>query len=508
MNSLIIDIRENFLRAALSNDGVLEYCRTFEFSLPTSDKEDGGEQTGLYIPARDNPYLVYYDLKDSGSAQHAELKEIVKTIRSDINGSIDATHLILPPYEVTIASHKMPKLPRTDIEKLIERKIIAETKEDFPPFAIIPGEIEQKSQTWSSVYVPAAAIQGYRRMFSNCRLRLTSITTPVNAMLDAFKGVREAIFNAHAVFEIQPGFIEAYFISADGLLHFERMPYSVGGTAAAKSDDNNSKNQKYRLFKIIDTIFRINTHYQGIAPQIPIQMAWICGGGDALDEIAIALKEAMSVEVGIAPAIPTGVSDESAYVPLAGFASSLQNGTATTYATADLMRRFPLRRTSGIAIYAISTLAAVVAFLLTEKDYRALQAQVPSFKATTDKSTKTATKPIASPNVEALKRFETRQFNFYPLFRQLANDLPDGIVIESMAYHQKDDSGTTDISALAPLPTGTNDGQALSRLMAMLRNSQILKKYREPVISYVSKEKNRYMKITFSCEVKSIDSTK
>ena len=33
MNALIIDIRDTCLRAVLSSNGTLDYCRTFEFEL-------------------------------------------------------------------------------------------------------------------------------------------------------------------------------------------------------------------------------------------------------------------------------------------------------------------------------------------------------------------------------------------------------------------------------------------------------------------------------------------
>ena len=213
MNALIIDIRDTCLRAALSNDGVLEYCRTFDFEpltpLTETGADTGEEPTRKHPLAEDNPYLIYFDTEEKNPWDLA-LKQIIGQIRSDIKNSIDSTHLIIPSDEVTIATHQLPKMSRQDAQKLIGRKITAETKEEFPPFTIIPAASDQKTQTWCSLYVPTATLRDYHKAFSACRMRLSSITTPVNAMIDAFRSVREAIFNAHAIFEIQRGFIEAW----------------------------------------------------------------------------------------------------------------------------------------------------------------------------------------------------------------------------------------------------------------------------------------------------------
>lgn len=514
MNALIIDIRDTCLRAVLSNDGVLEYCQTFDFeespSLNPTDSSATQETIRKRAPAADNPYLLYYEAEEKNPWDLA-LKRIIKQIRSDINNSIDSTHLILPSDEVIIEAHQLPKMARQDAQKLIGRKISAETKEEFPPFTIIPTVSDQKTQSWCSLYVPTATLKDYQKAFSSCRVRLTSITTPVNAMLDAFQSVREAIFNTHAIFEIQRGFIEAFYISADGILHFERLPYASTTTTRENSAEESEKVQKQKIFKIINTIFSVNSHYQSIHPTTPVQMAWVCGLEGGLEEIATALKDAMGIEVGIAPALPTGLPDESGYVPLAGYAAALQNNSATTYEAADFFRRFPLRKTSGSIIYAVTACAALLAITLTEREYRSLSKQVKQIQQPADpkqgKGMSTASAAY-SKNLDALKKLSTRQFVFYPLFRELATDLPDGVYLENLEFQLKDDKGQVNITALARLDDKIAESMLLTKLMAMLDRSPTLKSHREPAITAFSRDKERFLKITVTSEVNSIDTSK
>ncbi len=509
MNALIIDIRETGLRAVFRNDdGVLDYARSFEFEPLKDFQGDKVEHQKISIhdAASDNPYLL-----ECHNLWDLELKEALKKIRSEIKISIDSTHLIIPPYEVVSTKHQLPKMARPDAEKLIHRLISAESKEEFPPFSIIPGASDQKTQTWHSLYIPSSTLKLYRKAFAFSKLRLSSITTPVNAMINAFQSVREAIFNTHAVFEIQNGFVEAYYISGDGILHFERLPYLASAALTEGSDGEIEKAHKFKIFKIINTIFSINSNYQTANPQIPVQMAWLCGLESGLEDIATALKEAMGVEAGIAPAMPTGLPNESGYVPLAGFAMALLNGTAAAYTSADFFKRFPLRKTSGIIIYTLTTAVAFLAFTLTERDYRKIRAQVKQAQQVGDSKQNKAKAAAAAEyakNLDAVNKLTARQFVFYDLFRELANDLPDGVFLENLEFNLKNDKGILNITAMSRIGEKNSESILLSKFIGMLDQSPTLTDYSEPSISVVGKDKERFLKIIVSSEVNPLDTTK
>lgn len=506
MNALIIDIRETSLRALFRNDdGIFEYCRTFEFERVTDVQGNIVEhqQISIHDASSENPHLL-----ECHNLWDLELKETLKKIRSEVSTSIDITHLIIPPYEVITAIHQLPRMPRQDAEKLILRKISADSKEESPPFSIIPGTSNQKTQNWHSLYIPSSTLKLYRKAFAYSKLNLGSITTPVNAMINAFQSVHEAIFTTHAVFEIQGGFVEAYYISRDGILYFERMPYSTAGTAPDGTDEENEKIHKFRLFKIINTIFRINSNYQTANPEIPVQMGWVCGLENSLDDIATALKEAMGIEFGIAPAIPTGLPDESGYVPLAGFATALLNESATSYTAADFFHRFALRKTSGFIIYAVSVCAVLLTISVTEREYRRVRKQVQQLTDQKLVKNKAAVSAAYTKNLDALKMATSRQFVFYHLFRELAANLPDGVYLDNLEFHLKNDKGFIDITALARLDDKIAESMLLSKLMLMFDRSPTLKNHREPGISVFTRDKSRFLKITVASEVNPLDAKK
>ncbi len=506
MNALIIDIRETSLRAVFRNDaGVLEYSRTFDFesSKDIHGKIGGNQENGIQNTESDNPYLV-----GSHNLWEFELKETLQKIRADIRTTIDATHLIIPPYEVVTAIHQLPRMPRQDAEKLILRKISADSQEESPPFSIIPGTSNQKTQIWHSLYIPSSTLKLYRKAFAFSKLRLSSITTPVNAMINAFQSVREAIFTTHAVFEIHRDFVEAYYISGDGILYFERIPCSTSDASPENSTEENEKVQKFRLFKILNTIFRVNSNYQAANPDIPVQMGWVCGFETSLDDIATALKEAMGIEFGIAPAIPGGLPDENRYVPLVGFANALMNETATSYSTADFFHRFALRKTSGLIVYVVTICAALLTITITEREYRRVQKQVQLPSDQKLVKSKASASAGYTKNLEALKMATSRQFVFYHLFRELAANLPDGVYLENLEFHQKNDKGFFDITALARLDDKIAESMLLSKFMSMLDNSPTLKNHREPGISVFTRDKGRFLKITVTSEVDPLDAKK
>ena len=514
MNTLIIEIHDSCLRALLSHDGVPAYCRAFDFApfAPPSgtDAEPGDASANKHAPKADAQLLIYNSAEEKNSWRRA-LTPIITQIRSDIKGSIDATHLIIPSDEVTIATHHLPKMSRADAKILIGNIIRKESKEDFPPYSIIPGATDQKTQTWYSLFIPTSTLQNYRKAFSACGLRLGSITTSVNAMINAFQSVREAIFNTYAIFEIQHGFVDAFYISSDGILHIERLPYAASATLPGEGNVTVEKAQKNRLFKILNTIFSINSNYQNTNPRTPVQMVWICGLEGGLEEIAATIKEAMGVEVAIAPAIPGGLPGESGFVPLAGLASALLQGTATAYSAADFFQRFPLRKTSGSIIYVATAVAALLMLGYNEREYRNLRSQVQHAQVAVSPRQDLVRATAAAADakrLETLKNLTSGQIVFYNLFRQLANDLPDGVFLESLEFHLKDGKGLLGISAMAQQSDKIGENMLLSRLMQMLDRSPALKNHTEPAITVVTKANERYLKISVTSEVTPLDTSK
>jgi len=513
MNRLIISISENYLRALLSSDGTVAYCQTFDISpyhlaakpLSESSEHDGEEAA---VAAFNSPYLIFYEENPQDSNPWVQvLKKIVKQIKSEVEQKIDSTHLIMPVYEIQIDNHKLPKMAAGDVEKIISRKITTDTKEEFPPVKILPAESDAKIQSWFSLYLPTSTINDYKKLFASSTLPLSTVTSPIHAFIDAFRTVRDAIFNSHAIFEIQRGSVDAYYISSDGLLHFQTMSYATSENLAdGATEEEQGKALKNKVFKVLNTIFSINSYYNMDHPNIPVQMAWVCGLESGLDEVASALEEAMGVEVGIAPAIPTGNDNESGYVPLIGYAASLEGAIATNYTTASFLKRFPLRKTYGMAIYGITGLMALMIVLNTENRLNKLKKELPpEIKQQGGKKVASSIPNSDSnlKNIDALKKVTSHQFVFYNLFRELANDLPEAVYIESFEYKFKDDKGVLALSAISSLENKHRD--SLQLFMQMLDRSPYLKNHQEPTVAPVKKGEEKFLKISITAEVKTFE---
>lgn len=509
MNLLVIHISESCLRAILSKDGIVTYCNVFDIdTLPTTVESETTENSAYQdTPAYASPYLIFSEFKDK-KPWDSSLKRIIRSIKTEIACSIDATYIILPSHEVLLDTHQLPKMGKLDAQKLIGRKIGAELKEEFPPLSVLPAASDQKIQNWISLYVPTATLREYRKAFASCGIRIKGITTSINAMLDAFSSVREAIFNAHVVFEIQHGIVEAYYISSDGLLCFQKSSYTISTeTEEYFTEEEVERAQKQKIFKIINTIFSINSYYLMDNPNIPVQMAWVCGLETGLDEIAVALKDAMAVEVVIAPPLPSGKQNETGYVPLIGFVSSIQKNSATFYNTPSFIQRFPLQKTYGIAIYTITGITAGIALMMTEREYQVLKKQVIPVNAINSKDNKGKNVPTYLKSLDVLKKLTAQQFVFYPLFREFANRLPDGAIIENMEYKFIDNKGVIVITIIALLGNKVDTTEIPSKIMNVFDASPLLGNHLEPVISTVVKDNTKYLKFVFGSEVKPVDST-
>ncbi|HIJ80632.1 MAG TPA: hypothetical protein HPP76_02865 [Desulfuromonadales bacterium] len=482
MNSLIVDIRETVVRAVVCINDIPGYHRTFPFKGPEGE---------------------------GGLLTHPEgaltLPEILAAIRKECGSTIDEANLILPARDVTLTQETTPRVSVEDAEKIIRRKISGQTNEEFPPFSILPSTVDQKTQHWNVLHVPTATLKQYIKLFSGARLKLKNITAPLNAIDDSFRSIRESIFNAHAVFDIVGGYVDACFISSDGVIRTECLPY-LKDVSTAGHEPTDEKALKHRLFHIIDTIFRIHSHFQIDNKNIPVQLAWVCGDIHGLDDIAEAVKEAMSIEVAIAPAMPTGMPDESGYVPLIGFMAALQNGTATTYTPAAFLKRFPLHKTYGIAIYALTGLLAIFTVAVTETEYRRLKARS---KSATAQSGKPSSAAVGYAKLQdSLKKLIAPQFIFYHFFRDLANNLPNGVFLDNLEYHFKDDKGVLEATARFPVNARTSKTALLSRLNTMFNRPPAVKKIAEPKMTVDTVNTQRQQKITFTSEVVPLDTKK
>jgi hypothetical protein len=327
------------------------------------------------------------------------------------------------------------------------------------------------------------------------------VTTSLDSTLHAISHIRESIFNAHAVFEINDTSIDAYYVSSSSLLLYETLP--INDDEDIKNHLDTERAQKRRMFTILDRLYRINTQYMTAHPMTPLQKVWLCGTDTAITDLSKALQEAMDVEVDLLS------PDEDAYVALKGFWKAYQGGLVFNFMHSDLLNRFPLRKKTGLLIYIVTVLLVVFFVVTTEFRHSKLKKQAfEEKKALTALKLSQTKSGSFTKDLDLLRKLSGNQLMLYPILRELSSNLPDGIYLDSFSYSGKDNHDTIDISATFIQSSDLGTKKTLTSLMEIMNHSPYLKHYREPSVISNTKELKKTMTVKFTCEVTPLESAK
>ncbi|MBC8018056.1 MAG: hypothetical protein H7X83_06010 [Verrucomicrobia bacterium] len=492
MAELFLDIRDRHIRAIASEGEIVRFQKAYPLKAAEAK---------------------VHNVQDRQSTAHAgllegELADILSRIRSDAGVSLDHAHLILPSAEVRFTTHVLPRMPQQEALKLLTRKTVAEPGGESPQINLAPMAIEQNNQTWLAEYVTTDTLKAYKKEFSASRLKLKTVTTALDATLHAVASIRESIFNAHAIFEVNTHSIEAYYISASCLLFHETLETNESSDFIDGLDAE--RNQKRRMYTILDLLYRINSQYLSSNPMNPLQKAWLCGTDASIPELVTALQDALGVETAL---LTSGQTDdqvtECRFTVLKGLQKAYHDGLLVNFMHPDLLRRFPLRKKSGMLVYIATALLA--AFVVTTTEYRHSRLNKRAGdekKALASQKSSQATSATYAKNLDLLRKLSGSQVMFYPIFRELAMNLPDGVYLDSFSYSSKDSRDTIDISATFKQSGDLGTQKTLTRLMEVMDRSPYLNNHREPSVISTTKELKKAMTVKFTCEVHPLDTAK
>jgi hypothetical protein len=243
----------------------------------------------------------------------------------------------------------------------------------------------------------------------------------------------------------------------------------------------------------------------------PLQKVWLCGTDATIPELATTLQDAMDVETSLL--LPAGPADDQTleypFTALKGLQQAYYDDVLVNFMHPDLLRRFPLRKKSGMLIYIATALLAVSVVLTTEYRHVRLKKQADSAKkALIAQKQSQATTASFAKNLDLLRKLSGSQVMFYPIFRELAMNLPDGVYLDSFSYSSKDNHDTVDISATFLHSSDLGTQKTLTRLMESMKRSPYLSHYREPSVISATKDLKKAMTVKFTCEVNPLDTTK
>ena len=484
MADLFLDIRDRHIRAIVSDSGEIHFQRTYSLKTAQLDTRTQDEQPS------------------DRSLCAGELADVIATIRIDAGISLDQVHIILPSEDVQCDTHRLPRMPQQEALKLLTRKTIEKTGDETAQISLTPMAIEQNSQEWLSEYVPTDTLRAYKKEFAAARLKLKTVTTAIDSTLHAITHIRESIFNAHAVFEINATTVEAYYVSASSLLLHETL--TISDDEDLKNNQDAERVQKRRMFTILNLMYRVNSQYQSAHPMTPLQKVWLCGTDTTIAELSTTLQDAMDVETGL-----LSDYDNGAAVVLNGFWKAYQGSLVANFIHPDLLRRFPLRKKSGMLVYIATALLAAFIVFTTEYRHRRLLKQAGDEKKVLAAQKLSQTKSATfAKNLDLLRKLSGNQIVFYPIFRELAMSLPDGMDLDSFSYVSKDNLDTIDISATFMPSSDLGTQKTLTRLMEVMDRSAYLSHHREPSVISTTGELKKTMTVKFTCEVQPRDTAK
>jgi hypothetical protein len=493
MADLFLDIRDRHIRAIVTENEIVRFQKAYPLKQLEANRQN--EQ-------------------DEPSASHAgllegELTDILSLIRTDAGIRLDQAHLILPSTDVQLTTHVLPRMPQQDALKLLARKTNTGPGDESPQINLAPMALEQNNQTWLVEYITLDKLRAYKKDFSAARLKLKTVTTAIDATLHAATSIRESIFNAHAIFEVNTHSIEAYYISASCLLFHESI--EINDSSDFSNSMDAERNQKRRMFTILDLLYRINSQYLTSNPMNPLQKVWLCGTDSSIPELLTALQDAMDVETSLLlPAEQTdNPSADYPFTVLKGLQKAYYDGVLINFMHPELLRRFPLRKKSGMLVYLATALLAATIFTTTEYRHNRLKKQAANDKKSlaAQKQSQASSTNFAK-NLELLRKLSGSQIVFYPIFRELAMKLPDGVYLDSFNYSSKDSKDTIDISATFLQSNDLGAQKTLTKLMEVINTSAYINHYREPSIVSTTSNLKKTMTVKITCEVNPLDKAK
>ena len=107
-----------------------------------------------------------------------------------------------------------------------------------------------------------------------------------------------------------------------------------------------------------------------------------------------------------------------------------------------------------------------------------------------------------------LKGLLAKQVGWNGIFGYLADNTPDGVYISSMTMNQQSTGRSLEIDFVTPSYTEVGASKVLTKIIAMIDRSGMLRRTGEPVISVsMNQAKKKLLHLKVTCEVMTIEKT-
>jgi hypothetical protein len=427
----------------------------------------------------------------------------LKSISAETGTRIDTVHLVLPYEEVRVQTFKFQKMEFQDAVKVARRKIISETGDKEPVFFLTPLGTEGKLQTYLAEILQTGSVGRYLKIFSEHKIRLKTLTTSFQAGLKVFGSMPEPGAETTAVFDIDVDTIEATVYHRSQPVYYTRQPFGPFDGEADQSALSQDRVDKMKLYRIIDSIYKINLMYTEARPDNPIGKLWLCGSRGGTEGIREALVETMNINVAqLTPFRETG-KETYPYTALAGILAGVEDKTLANFISRESQW---LSGRSGRIILAVSGI--LYAFFLVfwiyavesrhakmKQELEGVAAELKAFEL----GNKSSLEELKQ--MEGLQRLEKGQKVLYGLFGYLANTIPEGVYLERISFRQQGDRNMMELEFVIRADAGIETKSVLSRIDEIISLQPLLKRSGEPAVSSGTKGTDKVVRVKVVCVV-------
>lgn len=415
---------------------------------------------------------------------------------------IAQAHLIIPDREIIASTFKLQQMPLPDAVKIIRRRLGAPPGENTLLPLPTAFDLRNNQQTYLVEQCSRQTTSRYLDSFAAARIRLLTLTTPLQALFAAITTFRRDMASPQAVFHIDNDVVTAVFLTSNEILHYSRTTLTPDRDDPVETDEA-ERARKRRLFDILNALHNICTQYLLDNPRLTINKVWLCGADATISGLPQSLAEATDLEVALLNPFPTSVENAPAYTALAGLmqvCTDLKRGNFIVQK--QFLARLPRPGVLKKAIVGGMVVGMLILIVVTEirvannrndlkaasQTFKELQATAPEVEA-------------FARNVDFLKKIDGRRVPFHDILRDLAEHLPDTVMLDRIRYDQRSDRGRLELMMVAAAPDTADRGTVLSDIAGTLARSPHLTGCEDPVIGSVRESGGRLMQIAIICSL-------
>lgn len=422
---------------------------------------------------------------DDPSAVGRLSAELVKAGIKKARGNI-----ILPSDIVRYKIFQIPRLNTVDTRKVIQRELALELPGE--PFAFGTRIIHSSSKRGAgghevlTEYVLQEDAMRFLKIAEAAGVKTGIMTSGLEGNLRLFKRIVPESEECEALIDIGQAFIEIAFMLGGELIHYTKLSLTIAEEDRT-SDETGASEQtdKIRTYRIIDTLYNSIVASRSDASETRPSHIWLCGLGAMTEGLTNLVADGLGIRTSLLnPDIPgvdtcvfsslAGISDLSRrdeYVDL--FPEDVYHAKGRNIKTAVVLALLVFYVLALVWGYrALTTTESTLEQVLKDAETSFLQQNKTGGQSDTDVTARGISAKLLSNNPA-----------LYPLFRDLARLVPDGVILNNLVVVRTGTATSADISATIRFTDENFEKTVLSAFLRSLNSSAVLKQSAPPLIT-------------------------